>query len=167
MMDLKEALETALDMEKKGYEIYMGTAEKTQNPHVKKTFSYLAGEEINHIREIEEYIEKDKPGIELKGDTPEDVEKFFNTTIREFREKTELAEDDVKAYETALELEEKGYNFYKEQFEEAEDEQAKNFFRFLMEQENAHYELFQKDLEYLKDPAGFFGEEEQHFFEGG
>jgi len=165
-MELKDALKEALDMEVKGHEIYTKTAENTSNPHVKKTFSYLADEEIHHIEEIKEFIEKEEPAMKLKGAEPQDVEKFFNTTVDEFREETELAQEDVEAYETALDLEKRGYNFYKKRFEEAEDEEIKTFFDFLMQQEKAHYSLFEKDLEYLKDPLGFFQREEQHFFTG-
>ena len=165
LMDLKKALQTALDFEQKGCDIYKETAEKTSNPIVKKTFSYLAEQEVNHIEEIKEYIEQNK--IELKGDKLEDTKKFFSMTMKDFKEKTELSDDDLKAHETALELEQKSYDFYKEQHDKTKDEEAKKFFKFLMEQENAHYELIQKAYDYIKDPVGFYSEEEAWTVDGG
>ncbi|MBD3261858.1 MAG: hypothetical protein GF334_09375 [Candidatus Altiarchaeales archaeon] len=166
-MDLKEALKVALEMEQKGHKIYKDAAERTANPHVRETFNYLADQEIHHITEIEDYIASESPVQELKGDTQTQVQDFFTTTTQKFKEKTALAEDDVKAYETGMDLERKGYAFYKQQYEQATGEEAKKFFDFLMHQENAHYELLEKDYEYLSDTIGFFGKEEEHMFEGG
>ncbi len=163
-MELKEALQTALDFEKKGEKIYKDTAAITKNPIVKKTFSYLAEQELNHINEIEEYIEKNK--IEMKGDKLEDTKRFFTMTVNEFKEKTELSDDDLNAHKTALELEQSSYDFYKEQFEQADDAELKKFFKFLMEQENNHYVLIQKAYEYIKDPSDFYAEEEHWVLEG-
>ena len=42
---------------------------------------------------------------------------------------------------TAMELEQKAYDFYKEQRDSTKDEKLKKMFTFLMEQENKHYEI--------------------------
>ncbi|MBT4824101.1 ferritin family protein [Candidatus Woesearchaeota archaeon] len=168
-MEFKEAMKQALEFEKKGHDIYKEAAEKTNNALVRKTFSYLAEQETNHIREIQEYIDHEHPDIEkieLKGDKLEGAKQFFNTTIKEFREKTELSEDDIKAHEAALELEQSAYDFYKEQHDAANDEKLKTFLKFLMDQENAHFELIQKSLDFIKDPEHFFAEEEGWLLEG-
>lgn len=164
-MDLKEALRTALDFEEKGRNIYKEAASKTKNPIVEKTFRYLAEQEQNHTNKIKEFTRQERADVELKGDSLEDTKNFFTTTVQEFKEKIELSEDDAKAHETALELEQSSYDFYKEQIEKA-DGAAKNLFRFLMEQENTHYMLIQKAYNYIKDPANFYVEEEQWVFEG-
>jgi len=163
-MELKKALEIALDFEQKGYDVYKRVAGKAKNPIVAKTFKYLAEQELNHIEEIKGYIAEEE--IELKGDKLEGVKKFFSMTVEEFKEKTELSDDDLKAHETALELEQKSYDFYKEQYEQTGKEELKRFFKFLMEQENAHYELIQKAHNYIKDPEGFYVDEEKWIFEG-
>jgi rubrerythrin len=163
---LKKALQTALDFERKGHDIYKQIAEKTSNPIVKRIFNYLAGQELNHINEIKEFIQKENPKIELKGDRLEDTKKFFSTTVEEFKEKTELSDNDLKAHESALELEQSSYDFYKEQLGKVQDKNTKKFFKFLMEQENSHYVLIQKAYYYIKDPAGFYTEEEKWILEG-
>ncbi len=168
-MDIKEALKTALDFEQKGHTIYEETSNNTKNPIVAKTFRYLADQELIHIEEIKEYIEQLNNGnqIELKGNTLEDTKKFFTTTVKEFKEKTELSDDDLKAHETALELEQDSYNFYKEQHNQLSNEEIKEFFKWLMEQENTHYELIQKAYDFIKNPVGFYTEEEAWMVDGG
>lgn len=163
-MGLKEALQTALDFEKKGYDIYSQTAKKSSNPIVRNTFSYLAEQELHHIEEIKEYLEKEK--IELKGDKVEDTKKFFTMTVKEFKDMTEVSDDDKKAHEVAMELEQNAFNFYSEQYGKTDNEELKKFFSFLMDQENTHYELVQKAFEYIKDPAAFYSEEEGWLLEG-
>jgi rubrerythrin len=168
-MELKKAFETALAMEQKGHQIYLKTAHSTENPIVQKTFSYLAEQEAYHIEEIKEYIAKLNDGhkIELRGDTLDDTKKFFTTTIEKFKEKTKLSDTDIKAHETALELEQNAYDFYKKERDETDDEEIKKFFGWLMRQENAHYEFIQKSYEYLKDPVHFYSEEEGWIVDGG
>ena len=158
MLQLKQALQTALDFEQKGHDIYKGTAEKTQNPIVKKTFQYLADQELHHIWEIKKYLEVQE--IELKGDKFEQTKKFFSTTVKEFKEKTQLSSDDEESYKTALVLEKNAYDFYQEQYNQTTDPKLKQFFKFLMHQENAHFQLIQKAYDYIKDPVIFNEEEE-------
>lgn len=166
---LKEAFQKALDFEQKGHKIYEETANKTKNPIVEKTFRYLADQELLHADEIKEYMEKLDKGtiIKTRDDKPEETKKFFQMTVEEFKEKTELSDDDLKAHKTALELEQKSYNFYKKQHDKAKDKELKKFFKFLMEQENSHYELIQKTYNFIKDPAAFYAEEEKWITEGG
>lgn len=168
-MELKKAFQTALDFEQKGHKIYEEIANKTKNPIVAKTFRYLANQELIHIEEIKEYIEKLNNGhkVGLRGDKLKETQKFFNITIKEFKKKTELSRDDLKAHETALELEQKSYDFYKKQYDRTKDKELKKFFKWLMEQENTHYELIQKAYEYIKNPIGFYTEEEKWIVDGG
>jgi len=168
-MELKEAFQKALEFEQKGHDIYEETSNKTENPIVAKTFRYLADQETLHIEEIKEYIEQLNNGhkVELKGDTLEDTKNFFTTTAKEFKEKTELSDDDIKAHETALELEQSAYDFYKEQNDNTQEEELKKFFKWLMDQENAHYELIKKAYDFIKDPAAFYSEEEAWMVDGG
>ena len=163
-MELKKALQTALDFEEKGHHIYEEVSNKTENQIVEKTFRYLANQELIHIEVIKEYIKEEK--IELKGDKLKETKKFFSTTIRKFKEKTELSNDDLKAHETALELEQKSYDFYKEQREKTADKDLNKFFSFLMEQENNHYGLVQKAYNYIKNPDAFYAEDEKWVVEG-
>ena len=162
--ELSQAFTQALEMERKGKQIYEATAAKTTNPIVKRTFTYLAQQEVNHIEEIAEYLSS--KGIQLKGDTVNKTAEFFTMTISKFKEKTELSKDDIKAHETSMELEQSAFNFYKQQHDKTDNPEIKKFFKWLMQQENAHYELVRRSYEYIQDPQGFFAAEEDWFFEG-
>ena len=168
-MELKQALQTALDFEKTGHSIYEGAANKTKNPIVEKTFRYLASQELIHIEEIQMYIENLDNGlhVNLKGDKLEDTQQFFNTNVITFKGKTDLSDDDIKAHERGLELEGGAYDFYKEQYQKSDKPEIKKLFEWLMMQENAHYELIRKAYDYIKNPIGFYTEEEKWIADGG
>lgn len=162
---LSDALKQALEFEEKGKRIYEDSAGSTHNEIVKKTFSYLAEQEEFHIKEIRRYIDANR--IELSGDQQHETRQFFMATIEEFKHKTSLSKDDIKAHETALELEKQSYTFYHQQYLEAKEPELKQFFDFLMKQEKAHYELVDKTLQYIRDPVAFFQKSEDTIFEGG
>ncbi len=168
-MELKKAFQTALEFEQKGHSIYEETSNKTKNSIVAKTFRYLADQELIHIEQIKEYIAQLDNGIniELKGDDLQKTKQFFTMTVQEFKEKTELSDDDIKAHDAALDLEQSAYNFYKEQYDQADNNELKAFFQWLMDQENAHYGLVKRAYDYIKDPVSFYSEEEAWSVDGG
>jgi rubrerythrin len=162
---LDKALKTALDFEKKGFAIYTEASMNTKNPVVASTFKHLAEQEDWHVMEIEKYIKTQK--IEMKGDTLKETRQFFSTTVNEFRDKTKMSRDDLKAHDIAVDLERNAYNFYKDELAKARTEELKRFFEFLMAQEKLHWELVNKAFEFIKFPEYFYGKEEQWIFEGG
>lgn len=162
--ELAKALRQAVSFEKNGRAIYEEAASKTKNPLISKTFKYLAEQEDFHLQEIQNYLTYGK--IEFLGDQPETTQQFFSTTVSEYKHKAEATEDDLDAYETALELEKESYNFYLAQHNATADPDLKQFFDFLMQQEKIHYELVKRTYEFIKDPAAFYSKEEQWIFEG-
>ena len=164
-MELKEELKKAIDFEKEGRDVYRDVARTTNNPLVKKAFEFLAAEEERHIKKIKKYVENEelpKP----EGASKEDVKEFFKMTVDEYKEGIEFTADDKSAYEKAMEIEKDSYNYYKEQLAKAQDEQLKDFFRFMMEQESSHYLMLEKTLRFVKDPQHFYAEQEDWSFEG-
>ncbi len=162
---LNEALKQALDFEKKGRSLYEEASASTTNEIVKRTFSYLAGQEEFHIQEIRKYMDMNR--IELAGDQQHETRQFFMGTIEQFRHKTSVSKDDIKAHETALELEKESYDFYSQQYHASKEPELKQFFEFLMKQEKAHYELVDKTLQFIRDPVAFYQRSEDSIFEGG
>ncbi|MBN2566736.1 ferritin family protein [Candidatus Woesearchaeota archaeon] len=165
-MELKEAMQKALAFEKKGHGIYMEAAKATANPVVNKTFTYLAEQELRHVEAIEDYLKTGDLHAEALGDDEERTAEFFTMTTEEFKERTALSADDVKAHETALHLEKESYDFYAEALADAEGQATKDFLVFLMEQENAHYKLISRAYEYVSDPVSFHAQHEGWLFEG-
>lgn len=163
-MDLKEAMAQAVEFERKGKEYYTEIANSTDNQFVKDVFLFVAEQEVFHEKEIQGYIES--TDVDMSDAPDAEVKKFFNREIDQFKDELKASEEHTEAYEKAMQLEKDAYNFYKESYEKADDEELKKFLTFLMRQESNHYALFHNAMEFLKDPQSYHMEQEDWNFEG-
>ncbi len=170
MGDLQEALETALEMEKNGYDLYIKAARKTSNKLGKTTLEAIAAKELDHIRAIEEFAENNF-GKAIESVNPKSKIDYVRSVMekleRSLDENITKDSDLEKAYKVALELEKHSYDFYKNLNKGSKNPQAKKFFEFLMGEENTHYELLSETLEYLNSPKDWFREQEKWIVDGG
>ena len=171
---LLEALNKALEMEEKGYDFYKETSEKTENNITKRTFDWLANNEILHIESIKKFYsslrEKGEfPPIELESINDKRAKdlNIFSKSISELKEKVKPADDDKRACEFAMEFENNGYSYYKDMLKEAKDENLVNLLKFLLEEESKHYETVNNLHTYLTDSHNWFMYEEESFPQGG
>ncbi|MBW2990634.1 ferritin family protein [Candidatus Woesearchaeota archaeon] len=165
---LQLAIKTELDIRK----FYLDNADKMKNELAKKTFMFLADEELRHVDAIHAFNKSIKEGTQPVIDAGTEDEainrgkEFFSTSMKAVAEKTIAGEDDIAVYELGLQMEQNGYNFYKKAFDKAEHQNVKKLFEFLMKEENAHYALISNAINYLKSPDDFFQDQESWFFEG-
>ncbi len=169
-MEIEEAVKMAIENEVKGREMYLSFANRAKNSVTKKTFEFLADEELRHIDKIKE-IAKDETGLlevpDLQSTSLEKMKEIFGLSIKDFDKQATPDSDDIKAHEIGMELERKSFDFYKELSEEAADEKIRIFFDALMKEENSHYEMISKGYDFIKNPEGFYSEEEGWLLEGG
>lgn len=169
MENMQEALNTALDMEKTGYDIYMKAAQKTTNKLGKTTLEAIAAKELDHIKAIEEFAEKNI-GRAIESINPKSksdyIRPIMDKLAKSLDENVTKDSDLEKAYKVALELEKRSYDFYKKLNKESKDPQTKKFFEFLMGEENTHYELLTETLEYLNSPKDWYRVSERWIVEG-
>jgi rubrerythrin len=172
LKDELKALKMAIDYEKKIRSFYLKHSARLKNELAKKTFIFLADEELKHIDAINDFSKSihdgDEPEIEPG---PEDeavnkVKEFFSKSIEQKAEQLKPTDSEIKIYELGLEMEQKGYNFYKEAAEKAEHPNVRKLFEFLTKEENSHYALLSNAINYLKSPSSFFQDQESWFFEG-
>ena len=170
MDDMQKALETAIKMEKTGYDLYMKAAQKTSNKLGRSTLEAIAVKELDHIKAIEEFSEKNI-GKAIESINPKDKKDYVRVVMDKFAkyldENITKDSDLEKAYKAAMGLEKSTYSFYKDFASRSADPQSKKFFEFLMGEENAHYELLSETLEYLNAPKDWYREKERWVVEGG
>jgi rubrerythrin len=172
LKDELKALKMAVDYEKKIRSFYLKHADKMKNDLAKKTFVFLADEELKHIDAIEAFNKSIHDGEEpmIDAGTEDEavnrVKEFFSQGIEEVAKKARASENELKVYELGLGMEQTGYNFYKQSSDKAEHPNVKKLFEFLLKEENGHYALLSNAINYLKNPEEFFQGEESWFFEG-
>ena len=168
------ALKTALQNEEKSAKLYEGAASKTKNPVIEKTMSFLAKWEWEHadkIKKLMAHIMGEMEILDVKTMCDEDsmcvVGEFFGKNIDEFKENMEKGtEDELKVYETGMQIEKEGYDFYKRNAEETSNEEVRQLFEFLAKEEDTHYKFLQDQHNYLEDPASWHLDEERWVVEG-
>ena len=169
-----EILEYALTLEKDGYDFYCSASEKVTNPIGKKMLEWLAKEETEHIKKLTKALKSMQEEGKLAC-SEEDLERGetfrFKTMFSQAKEKVKALvpadTDDLKALEIAMEMENKGYTFYKDSLKEVDDPEGRALLESLAQDESDHYDALQNTYTYLKTPDLWFAWEEGHIYEGG
>lgn len=174
-MELSKALAGAIEMEKKGYDLYIAAAGKTKNKLGKATLEAIAAKELDHIKAIEDMSEKLLTGSSdlsqpIKDINPKEKIDYIRPIIDKLRgeleEKVKPDSDLEGAYKVAMGMEKASFGLYQKLWGESDNPQAKAFFKFLMGEENTHWEILRETLEYLNKPAQWFEEKERWIVEG-
>lgn len=168
----KEALSAAIEMENKGHKFFLDTAEKAYDKLAIEVFTFLAAEELSHIKAIEKFNVEFLSGGKAKAET------VINSLIGErpkaainelFKGLSDLAPAEgtnLDAYRFALDFERKGCEFYKKAEAEASDPEAKKLFGFLVGEEQKHFKIVEACLLYFDNPEEFFHQQESWHMEG-
>ncbi|MBU1888125.1 MAG: ferritin family protein [Candidatus Omnitrophica bacterium] len=170
---LQDVLNTALGMEEKGHKFYKEVSQISKNNIARKTFGFLADNELLHIESIKSFYNS----LKEKGDFPEleldrtgkermDDLNIFSRNMKEMKAKVKPSEDDKKACEFAMEFENSGYKYYEDMLKAAKDEKLARLLKFLLAEEKKHYESIMDLHSYLTDSQNWFMYEEGSFPQG-
>jgi rubrerythrin len=160
-----EALQIALDTEKKGYRFYKIAASSTSDPEGRHVFEQLAKDEIEHMgvfATLYRSLTNDEPWMTYEeavtkfGETPPDQIIFPEISDDEVQEEF----NDLDALREALQFEEKAVSFYSGQAAGCDDERARSFYESLIEIEKGHVKIVQAELDSLMNTGIWLGYQE-------
>jgi rubrerythrin len=176
MNDLIADTKLAIELEKKGYDFYIGTLAKIQNPLAASTFSSLAERELIHLEKVKEFYKnltgEEKladdwlKGVEIPPRKEELLVPILNKLKQSLDKKFKTQQDINEAYGIAEGLEKDSYNLYEKISKETSEEIAKKFYTALAQEESEHYAILEETLEYLNNPGDWFKKEERWLVEG-
>lgn len=159
-----DALRFAFEYEKNGEKHYREAAESAKDRFAKEALTFLADEEVQHIRKIDEF------NRHLLGESEFDLETECSlalsdrveTFLEESRHAGHIGKErdmtDIDAYNLAMKSEKDGYEMYASVEESSEDARLKRFFGFLAQEEQGHYKLLAASKKYLEDQSYYFEE---------
>ncbi len=159
-----EALQLAIETEKKGYRFYRVASESTSDPKGKEVFSQLARDEIEHMgvfTTLYASVTNDEPWLTYEealdkfGEAKPDEEIFPDEPI-----KGEEGFNDLKALEEALEFEKKAVSFYQGQVQKVTEDRARSFYEKLVEIEEGHVKIIQAEIDSLSGTGFWLGYQE-------
>ncbi|MFH1868775.1 MAG: ferritin family protein [Candidatus Omnitrophota bacterium] len=170
---LTKTLKGALEMEEKGYKFYKDTAKTCENNIAKKTFNFLADNELLHVESIKKFynIMNEKAELpdlildKVRSKRLDDLS-IFSKSIEDLRDKVKQSDDDIKACLFAMEFEKNGYHYYENMLKDAKDDNLIKLLNFLLDEEDRHYESIMKLHEYISDSQNWYMYEEGSFPQG-
>jgi rubrerythrin len=159
------AVEISLKMETDAVTFYTEAAGKTSHPVGKKMFLSIAEDEKRHIEMLTALLK----GLDL---TPESVDpmanvkSIFEDMKEQMHSKITATSDDTEALKIAMEMERKGFEFYRKVASEAPDPKSRGLFERLIKEEERHYQIFSNTYDFLADMGNWFMWEERGIVEG-
>jgi len=157
-----KALEQAIQMEKDGREFYLKASRESGNEMGRKLLESLAMEEEIHQKTFLEIYnalkaKKGWPTVDFKPDGGRGLRTVFAEVMAvNAASDVKVKNTELSAVETAMDLENKTYDYYQARSDEAESPPEQEFYDSLAMQEREHYLILLDYYEYLKDPGGWF-----------
>ena len=169
---IRHGLETAIRMENDGKQFYLKASQSSNNEMGKKLLKSLADEEDSHRQTFEKIYEavrnkKKWPRVDFHSDGGERLNTIFAQAAEKMVTNPKTSTTELDAVKTAMDMENKTYDFYKAQSKAASYDTEKDFYESLAAQERAHHQVLLDYYEYLKDPAAWFVSQEHPILDGG
>lgn len=167
-----QALQKAIKMEIDGKEFYLKASRESSNELGKKLLESLAAEEDVHRQNFEKIynsirIKQGWPGTDFQPDGGKRLRTIFAEAMEEAGAGIEVPATELDAVKTAMEMENKTYDYYKDQGQDATYDTERDFYQALATEEREHHLVLLDYYEYLSDPAGWFVQKEHPSLDGG
>ena len=140
----------AIKMEKDVEQLYSDLAAKAATEGVKKIFTMLAEDEKKHLQAIE-ILKRKNEGKQLDDAFIPEATLIFEE-MRNNIEEIELSKDQLDDYKLALDIEKKGFAFFKEQFGKSDSKETKALFKCIANQELYHVKTIENLIDMLERP---------------
>jgi len=169
--NLLRVMQTAVQMEIDGKAFYLKAAEMSGNALGVKLFTQLAAEEDIHrqvFQNIAHAIQA-KQGwgdVEFHADQAAELKTVFAAAADALVSTVNVAQTELDAVQTAIGMENKSYDLYKEASQEAASAAEKELLERLAAEESGHRSTLTDYFEYLSDPASYFQNKEHHSMDG-
>ena len=166
-----KVLQLAVQMEVDGKEFYQKASRKSSNKLAKELFRHLADQEDVHRKKFEEIYKALKkgqnwPDLEPPSEKGKKIKSLFAEATKTLGNKFKVAESELQAIKTAIDMEIRSYNLYHTRSAESTLPVEKQFYKTLAGEERGHHLALLDSYEYLSDPAGWFTKKEHWSLDG-
>jgi rubrerythrin len=166
-----KVLQLAVQMEVDGKEFYQKASRKSSNRLAKELFRQLANEEDIHRKkfmEIYGVLKRGRkwPDVDPPLEKGKKLKSLFSEATKTLGSKFKVAESELEAIKTAMDMEVRSYNLYHSRSKETTLPVEKQFYKTLAGEERGHHLALLDSYEYLSDPAGWFTQKEHWSLDG-
>ena len=156
---VKDAIKTAIQMEKDGYSFYQRAAAQTSSELGRGIFESIAEDELRHL-EIFEKMFQDKVGKDEWTNLIESSKKYAELKI--FPKDLEATEganpdtDEINALRMAMDSEKEAIDYYTDMKEKTNDEEVIKIIDKIIEQEKNHYLILEGEFNHIQTTGYWF-----------
>jgi len=166
-----EGLRVAVQMEIDGKDFYLKASRESSNEMGRKLLESLSAEEDQHRQKFEQIYQtlqqkKSWPSVKLEPTRRQQLKTFFAQQAREIGSSIITLTTELEAVDTAMDMENKSYDFYKARSRNATFAAEKDFYEAVAAEETEHHRLLRDYYEYLKDPVQWFQQKEHPLMDG-
>jgi len=145
----------AYQIETDGYTFYSMTAERATKPAVQELFSKLASDEVQHqafLRSVaKNYDEKGITAFQFDARIPEARALATQVFTGRFREQAAGAQFELAVLSIGMTLESNAITYFTGAASQATDREVKEFYQFLADWEQQHYESLQNLFQIVRE----------------
>jgi rubrerythrin len=157
-----DIFEFAMKMEKDGENYYRGLAAKTTNTGLRSIFTMLADAEVIHYNIFRKMKEHEKISVAPTG-IVSGVRNIFEKMGEE--KNTDVDITQVELYKKAGEIEKASQDFYLKQAGEAKDQEQKEIFLRIADEEQKHYFIVARIIDFVSQPQTWLENPEWYHLE--
>ncbi len=167
-----EAIGMAINLEEEGIKFYREAAGRMTDPFAKQMFLSISEDEKRHKRIFEAMAKEagvvpaDVSQMDQEGPIQR-IRQILCEIGRKASQDLDPEDNQVKALDVALAMEEKAWQFYNAAAEASADSEEKEILRKIATEENEHYRILEDTRLYLTDQAKWNIKEEKPLIDGG
>lgn len=157
--NVKDAILTAIQMEKDGYAFYSKAAAQTNSDMGRTIYESLAEDEQRHL-DIFKKMFKDKIGKSEWNDLMNSSKKYTNIPIfpTDLKNAPGMDSDstELDALRMAMDSEKEAIDYYKKLKDKLNKKEVKNLIDEIIEQEKNHYSLLENEFNHINSTGYWF-----------
>jgi rubrerythrin len=157
--NVKDAILTAIQMEKDGYSFYMKAAAQTNSDMGRSIFESLASDEQQHLDVFQKMFE-DKVSQSEWNDLVDSSKKYAKIPIfpTDLKDAPGMDTDstELDALRMAMDSEKEAIEYYDKIKERLDDKDIQNVIDEIIEQEKNHYSLLEKEFNHINSTGYWF-----------
>ena len=149
---IRDAIATAIQMEKDGYSFYTKASAQTSNPSGSKIFESLAKDELLHLETFKRIFANEMDQTEYQQ-LANSSKKYATLTVfpKDLATKEGANPDtnDLDALHTAMNSEKEAIEYYSTILEKVDNENVAKILKEIIHQEKQHYLILEEEFNYL------------------
>ena len=157
--NIKDAIKTAIQMEKDGFSFYEKAAAQTSSDMGKAVFKSLAADELLHL-EVFQKLFDEKVGKEEWYDLVNTSKKYVDIPI--FPKDLQVVEganpdtNEIDALRIGMDSEQKAIDYYTEIRENSSDDEVNKIIDEIINQEKNHYNILEGEFHHINSTGYWF-----------